>query len=108
MDRDDLVAEGLEGVLNLLFIAIVSARNLGIGDEENLVLRATVELLVLLARKIEVARRVVAGARLDEDAALFAHLLSGKRLLDLGLGGTRNARKGGDGAENGALHDRTA
>ena len=55
MDRDDLVSERLEGVLNLLFIAVICAGDLGVRNEEDLMLRAAVELLVLLARKIEVA-----------------------------------------------------
>ena len=51
---------------------------------------------------------MVARARLDQHAALFAHLLSGKRMLDFGLCGTRGAGERGDGTENGALHERTA
>ena len=102
------MTKGLEGVLNLLFIGVVGAGNLGIRDEENFVLGRTVELFVLIACEVEVTRGVVARARLDQDTALFTYLLRAERLFDLCLSDRNGAGSSGCGAENGSLDEAAA
>lgn len=106
MDRDDLVAEGLESVLNLLFVVVVRARYLGVRHEEDVGLLTFEEFFVLLAREVEVARIVVARARLDEDAALRGDLLRRNRGLGLRERALRH-RASGNTRRNGGLEEMT-
>ena len=85
MNAHDLVAVGLEGILNLFFVGVVGPGNLRIRNKENFVLFFAEQFFVLITRKVQISGIVVARTRLDEHAALRANLHRLQRRLLLCL-----------------------
>ena len=85
MNAHDLVAVGLESILNLFFVGVVGSGHLRIRNEENFVLFLAKQFFVLITRKVQITGIVISGTRLDEHAALRADLHRLQRRLLLCL-----------------------
>ena len=81
MNAHDLVAVGLEGILNLFFVGVVGSSHLRIRNEENFVLFFAEQFFVLITRKVQIAGIVITRARLDQHSALRANLHGFQRRL---------------------------